>query len=258
MVSRIVVVPFSAFLFLALVIFSIPAQAQEMQCTDTNVDGNCNIVDVQGCIAAFLGLVPCTGGTGCSVPATGQTTAYQADKNDAIPGPVDVPDDGWLEAGGTLAYADNGDGTITDLSTGLMWEKKNDDDTPHDVDNYYLWSGSGSEETIWDWLDDVNAEGGTGFAGHSDWRIPNLRELQSIVNYGVVFPGPTVSPAFNAPCAPGCTVTACSCTASFSYWTSTTNSSNPDIAWIVGFDDGYVYNGYKFNEALVRAVRGGP
>lgn len=37
-------------------------------------------------------------------PATGQTTAYQADKNDGVPEPVDVPDDGTLQRGKTLKY----------------------------------------------------------------------------------------------------------------------------------------------------------
>lgn len=116
-------------------------------------------------------------------PATGQTTAYTADKNDGIDGAVAVPDDGTVQAGTTLNYQDNGDGTITDLNTGLMWEKKDDTGGLHQWDNTYVWSGDGSQETIWDWLDDINAEGGTGFAGHSDWRIPNVKELQSIVNY---------------------------------------------------------------------------
>ena len=53
-------------------------------------------------------------------PASGQTTAYQADINDGVSGnPVDVPDDGTLEAGAALRYRDNKDGAITDLNTRL-------------------------------------------------------------------------------------------------------------------------------------------
>jgi hypothetical protein len=54
--------------------------------------------------------------------------------------------------------------------------------------------------------------GGGGFAGCTDWRIPNAKELQSIVNYEVS--NPAVDPAFHqsATCT-GCTdVTTCSCT----------------------------------------------
>jgi hypothetical protein len=140
-------------------------------------------------------------------PATGQTTAFEADKNDGIPGPVAVPDDGTVEAGATLSYTDNPDGTITDNNTGLQWEKKSDDNGLHDKDNTYGWSrGAFADpdfsETIWDWLEDVNAENGTGFAGFNDWRVPNVKELHSIVDYEV-FPGPVVSAAFNNSCDSG-------------------------------------------------------
>ena len=120
---------------------------------------------------------PCEPCVASQFPASGQTTAYTANKNDGIAGEVAVPDDGTLEAGATLSYTDN--------NTGLMWEKKDDLGGLHDKDNGYNWSGNGSQETIWDWLEDVNAEGGTGYAGHNDWRIPNRRELESLLDTGV-------------------------------------------------------------------------
>jgi len=184
-------------------------------------------------------------------PASGQTTAFTADKNDGIGGAVAVPDDGTVQTGATLSYQDNGDGTITDLNTGLQWEKKNSlDTTPnfsnlHDADNTYLWSGNGSQETIWDWLDDVNAEGGTGFAGHTDWRIPNVKELQSIVDYGVFWP--SIDPAFGD-------------TAASIYWSSSTLAVVPALAWLVNFSFGLVdfsIGDGKSNSIFVRAVRGG-
>lgn len=58
-------------------------------------------------------------------PASGQTTSSWEG------------DDGELQAGATLSYSDNGDGTITDNNTGLQWEKKSDDDSIHDVDTTY-------------------------------------------------------------------------------------------------------------------------
>src|SRR5207253_7844159 len=51
------------------------------------------------------------------------------------------------QAAHPLRYSDNGDGTITDYETGLMWEKKVcmdgiwDAANPHDADNAYLWYG---------------------------------------------------------------------------------------------------------------------
>lgn len=180
-------------------------------------------------------------------PATGQTTAYTADKNNSA-GQDAVPGDGTVQAGATLRYRDNGNGTITDKNTLLIWEKKNSlDSTPdlsnlHDADNTYLWSGDGAEETIWDWLDDVNAEGGTGFAGRSDWRIPNVKELQSIVDYENA--NPAVDPVFGD-------------TAS-DYWSSSTLTVFPTSAWFVNFVDGFVNLGGKSsNTIFVRAVRGG-
>jgi hypothetical protein len=188
-------------------------------------------------------------------PATGQTTAYQADKNDGIVGPVAVPDDGVVQAGATLSYTDNGDGTITDNNTGLMWEKKSDDGGLHDKDNVYRWSGNGAQETIWDWLEDINAEGGTGFAGHNDWRIPNLKELQSIVNYENF--NPAVSAAFDTGCVASCTVLTCSCTVASLYWSSTSRAFSPSGAWFVAFNGGFVNAGDKSVGLFVRAVRGG-
>lgn len=51
-------------------------------------------------------------------------------------------DDADLQTGVDRAYIDNGDGTITDTRTGLMWEKKSDDGTIHDKDNVYSWGST--------------------------------------------------------------------------------------------------------------------
>src|SRR5262249_5481923 len=121
-------------------------------------------------------------------PATGQTTSYMAG------------DDGAIRAGAVLSYTDNGDGTITDNNTGLMWEKQSDDGSIHDKDNVYTWADAFAVH-----IAGLNA--GAGFAGHTDWRLPNVKELQSIVNYQNV--NPAVSAAFNTGCAASCTVTSC-------------------------------------------------
>jgi Protein of unknown function (DUF1566) len=190
---------------------------------------------------ALVSVTPALAG---QVLATGQTTASTADKNDSITGAVAVPDDGTSQLGAPLQYKELEDGTIKDLNTGLIWEKKcSKCGGLHDVSTTYLWSGNGSQETIWDWLDDLNAEGGTGYAGHNDWRIPNLRELQSIVDYGLF--KPTLDPIF------GPTRT--------DYWTSTTFANNPASAWLVDFGDGNVDSYEKDEDGTyhVRAVRGG-
>ncbi len=68
------------------------------------------------------------------------------------------------EAYGENQFVDNGDGTISDLATGLMWAK---------ADN-----GKGIE-----WVDALPYAEGATLAGHNDWRLPNVKELQSIVDY---------------------------------------------------------------------------
>lgn len=61
-------------------------------------------------------------------------------------------------------FADNGDGTVTDRATGLVWMKTD--------------SGKGM-----DWEAALEYAENREFAGHADWRLPNAKELQSIVDY---------------------------------------------------------------------------
>jgi len=95
---------------------------------------------------------------------TGQTTSYGAGS------------DGALQKGIAQGYVDNGDGMVTDTSTGLMWEKKSDDGSIHDWNNRYTWSGASCGTT--NVLDGTAAttflaalNGGGGFAGPTDWRL---------------------------------------------------------------------------------------
>lgn len=61
-------------------------------------------------------------------------------------------------------FTDNGDGTVTDLATGLTWMKTD--------------SGEGMN-----WPDALAYAEGLELAGHTDWRLPNAKELQSILDY---------------------------------------------------------------------------
>ena len=187
-------------------------------------------------------------------PASGQTTSY---------GPGS---DGDVQAGAPLSYTDNGDGTVTDHNTGLMLEKKDDAGGIHDMGNVYTWGTPDPPYTmngtmVTEFLATLNRA--PCFAGHCDWRIPNVKELQSIVDYEIPFPGPAVTAAFNTNCVAGCTVNGnggsmCSCTASDVYWSSTTYAGGPYYAWVVYFTSGYVLNfNSKGINSAVRAVRGG-
>jgi hypothetical protein len=82
-------------------------------------------------------------------------------------------------------FMDNGDGTITDSATGLMWARDN--------------SGEGLDwEDALAWVEAKNADT---YLGYGDWRLPNAKELQSIVDY-TRSPGTigsaAIDPLFNA------------------------------------------------------------
>lgn len=181
------------------------------------------------------------------LPATGQTTSYPAVKNGSTD-PVAVPDDGALRRGAPLSYTVLGDGTIMDGNTGLIWEVKCQAcGGLHDVSNLYPWSGNGSQDTIWDWLDAINAEGGAGYAGHNDWRIPNVRELQSIVHYGAL--PPAIDPIFGP--------TAGTLDDPIPYVSSTTEAHAPAFVLQVSFIGGFIDDNFTYGPLHVRAVRAG-
>jgi hypothetical protein len=215
--------------------------------------------------------------------ASGQTACWV--RGSAFSSPVETDcaatgQDGDHTAGAALAYVDNGNGTITDVRSGLVWERKSDDNSAHDKDRVFRWAGvctfdgstfctrngdcdavggscmiQGGGSTIFQWIDQLNA---SSFAGHSDWRLPNVRELASLVSYGEQ--QPAVDAAFDTGCGPGqsgCSVTSCSCTQPQAYWTSSTNAQDPRQAWSVDFFDGGVDGSLKNVALHVRAVRGG-
>ncbi len=70
-------------------------------------------------------------------------------------------------------FQDNGDSTVTDEATGLMWMK---------VDSGQLKAGLKKDGKL-DWQGALVWAENLAYAGHSDWRLPNVKELQSIVDY---------------------------------------------------------------------------
>jgi hypothetical protein len=156
--------------------------------------------------------------------------------------------DGELQRGLARVYVDNGDGTITDTQTGLMWEKLCDDGGLHDKDATYTWADAFAVK-----IAGLNAGGG--FAGHTDWRLPNVKELQSLANFGAS--APAVSAAFTTACVPDCTVTTCSCTRSGNHWSATSYLGAPGFAWILDFTAGTVFHDFKPTPLYARGVRGG-
>ncbi|HEX7406970.1 MAG TPA: DUF1566 domain-containing protein [Candidatus Binatia bacterium] len=164
-------------------------------------------------------------------------------------------------------FVDNNNGTISDTKTGLVWEKKSNDGSIHDKDNRYTWSQQDSEQWgYWDgtvfteFLATLNREA---FAGHSDWDLPSLEQLQTLLDRDSAFPAMDQH-AFNpSTCTEGCNVTSCSCTAeslappdSF-YWSLSGLTTDMWDAWVVDFTEGTVRYEYKASGGYARAVRGG-
>jgi hypothetical protein len=171
--------------------------------------------------------------------------------------------------GGT--YTDNCNGTVTDSTSGLIWEKKTDDGGVHDKDNLYTWTTvdaspypfDGTAKTLF--LDQLNCQGAytsgcTPWLGQNDWRLPTIVELggQEVLGPatgGIVdFTAPACTgglPCINAIFGPFAQ------TALLPYRSSSTFRFYPEYAWSVDFLDGYVFNGSKTFGYYVRAVRGG-
>ncbi len=83
-------------------------------------------------------------------------------------------------------FQDNGDGTITDRATGLMWMK---------YDSGHLKAGSCGDGRM-TWREALEWAANLTYAGYSDWRLPTAKELQSIVDY-TRNPDSTNSPAID-------------------------------------------------------------
>jgi hypothetical protein len=118
-------------------------------------------------------------------------------------------------------FADNGDGTITDNATGLMWSQ---DDSGSDVPNGLNW-----EEA----LAYVEAKNEANYLGYSDWRLPDVKELQSILDYGRS-PDTTnsaaIDPLFNAT-----SITNEGGQLDYDYyWSSTTHANWTNVSGVAG------------------------
>ena len=134
-------------------------------------------------------------------------------------------------------YTDNGDGTVTDNLTGLMWVKD-----PGQIGGPWGYSGYPYQMS---WYDAIYNCENLDYAGYSDWRLPNIRELQSLVDYG------RYGPAIDYYTFPNVQTSG--------YWSSTLYEGYDYYAWLVYFYDGSMNNcprDYYYNN-YVRPVRGG-
>lgn len=132
-------------------------------------------------------------------------------------------------------FTDHDDGTVTDLKTGLMWAKCSLGQTGGDC-------GGGSAAT-YSWKGALQAAADSTLAGYSDWRLPNIKELRSIVEQQCYLP------AINLAVFPD--------TVSSLVWSASPLASDSGYAWSVGFNSGYADVFFRYYGFPVRLVRGG-
>lgn len=161
-----------------------------------------------------------------AVPVSGPCSAGVAGANVAVATP-------------SSDFMDHGNGTVTHLSTGLMWRRCAEGATGE--------SCAGGAPLMVSWEDATELAESSTFGGYADWRLPSVKELHSIVETcgydpainQSIFPG-TPRPHFGSV-----------------FWTSTTWASNGSLAWIIVFDRGGGVATEKTSRLFVRLVRGG-
>jgi hypothetical protein len=131
----------------------------------------------------------------------------------------------------------HGDGTVTHKTTGLTWMRCSLGQT---------WDAktcSGSA-AVYTWGDALRAADAHELAGHTDWRLPNKNELESILE------DRCHSPAVNAAVFPA--------TPPVYFWTSSPYAGFANAAWSVDFGFGSVNASVKTGSLPARLVRGAP
>ncbi|MDG4550403.1 MAG: DUF1566 domain-containing protein [Candidatus Contendobacter sp.] len=152
---------------------------------------------------------------------------------------------------------------VRDNTTGLTWEVKTDDGSLRDKDWTYTWystdgatnggnAGNNSVTTTCggtlascntqDYIAAVNTA--PGLCNFTDWRLPSVRELQTLVHYGAL------NPAIDTTYIPN--------TASHQHWSALSYGPDPAFAWSIYFVDGsgIPYHKSTFGGFRARLVRG--
>ncbi|MCP4697683.1 MAG: DUF1566 domain-containing protein [Gammaproteobacteria bacterium] len=128
------------------------------------------------------------------------------------------------QAARTGLFQDHGDSTITDKATALMWQQQDD----------------GLKRN---WEEAQTYCEGLTLAGHGDWRLPEIGELSTLVDYGLADPNIDTTVFIGA--------------RSSNYWSDSTDVNNPDLVRFVDFDNGGMGVSGKGATYYVRCVRGG-
>ncbi|MGH8427408.1 MAG: DUF1566 domain-containing protein [Gammaproteobacteria bacterium] len=142
----------------------------------------------------------------------------------------------------TSRYQANSDGTTVDLQTGLMWMRCALGQTWNAGNS--ACSGGATSYTWQNALQTVQSfDQGGGFAGYTDWRLPNLRELMSITRYHCS------NPAINLTAFPNTDIQA--------FWSASPLEGSVNTAWTLNFDTGQAVYDVMSVGHPIRLVRAG-
>ena len=176
-----------------------------------NIKTNATIFGISGTLSA----------TPAAVPKTGQTNSYAANddgayqKGEALPSP-------------RFTIGASGDATncVTDNLTGLVWARN---------------ANLGGKMT---WANAITYCEALNYGGQTDWRLPNAKELCSLIDLGRYSPALPSGHPF-------------SCVQSYNYWSSSTYADDSGYAWSVLLGDGSLNGGDETYAINVWPVRGG-
>lgn len=161
--------------------------------------------------------------------ASSSALAQQVCKYDSIPATAPAS-----------RFTDNGDGTVTDQATRLQWKRCAEGQSWNGVDQSCI--GTATRHT---WQQALQLADGATDLGYFDWRLPNVKQLASIVEEACYRPSidlavfPDTTPYF--------------------FWSASPSTDSYLYAWSVFFDSGYVVGRQKDTDDVnhVRLVRGG-
>ena len=160
-------------------------------------------------LCVVLLMLPCMA-LATPIPDTGQTKCY--DNTQEIPCPN--PGESFYGQDAQYlcnphSYTDLGNGIVRDNVTGLEWQQF-------------------PERGAISWYQAIDYCNALTLGGYSDWRLPTIKEISTLVDSSIPSPGPTID-SDNFPN-----------TVSTYYWSSTTEAGGLNYAWPVYFHGGFV------------------
>jgi hypothetical protein len=180
---------------------------------------------------------------GGGVAATGQTSCYEVGAGMVVTviACAGTSQDGEYRLGATAVarFTDNGDGTVTDNLTGLIWL------TDASCFGQSIWTTALSDANSLAASSDACVPDLTDGSVAGDWRLPNFRELHSLIDYQTAQPALPSGHPFSG-------------VESNYYWTSTTTANDQVHAWVVIFHSGNTTHVNKVFPQYVWPVRAGP